>query len=197
MVVVYTQTTRQKTIINTGIEQLRKPQKVVTPSSSDYAQFLQQFENVNYGLEAADYDPASPTIRPPLQSDSHPYPTSYRGNGLDSVIVIDEALVNDVKSAIYGSTQLFNPETCGFGEILYRFGLRIVNTTRTIKFESRRPNAKRQFLLRLEEEAEQLVYHLIMVYSGRRAWVTNNEMCSVPHAYPLADLIAYIKHVQS
>src|SRR5947207_6810651 len=148
---VYAKTTRQQNIINTGIEKLRKAQKITLDSSSDHAQLLKQFEAVNYGLEAADYYSASSRTRPPLQGDSQPYPTSYRGNGVESVIVIDEALVNDVKSAINGLTPFFKSDMSRLPKMNYRAVLSgFLNMTTPVRPVHDRSNTKHRFLLRLE-----------------------------------------------
>lgn len=92
-----------------------------------------------------------------------------RGDGIGSLVMIDESLLNDLKSVL------------GLAEL------------GTNSWQSERD----VFLLRLQKELDGFVGHLIMEFSGRRARGSKGETWSIPHAYPIAELIQFFKFLQS
>ena len=133
-------------------------------------QLRSQLSHINYGdSRSMGLHLSSTTQRPPLH-DFQPYPESNRDNDTEPLVVIDKALINDIKSTI---------------TIYAQFEVRV-----------RESHYKRHsFIERLEKEIWTFVVYLGLEYSGRRA--REAHLPSIPHVYPIMEVIRYLRFIQS
>jgi hypothetical protein len=150
-------------------------------SSLDREMTFQHLHAINYGDAASHSDLATASSQTFWQKSKTQSPGSSLEispiDGVETMVIVDKSLVNDLESALGLPDNAFPDDDSGS--------------------DSSQNGKRYYFLQRIQQELDDFVGYLIMEFSGRRAGLSESKTPSIPHAYPLAELIQYFKFLRS